>query len=98
MANVSIETCPLDQFEENPTEVVSRLRATGHTIVLTVDGNAAFVVQDAASYRRLCELAEQTETVAAVRESMAAFDRGEGRSAREALEELRSKYAIPRDV
>jgi prevent-host-death family protein len=98
MPNASIHTCPLERFEENPSEVVSRLRATGHTIILTVDGAAAFVVQDAASYRRLCELAEETETVAAVKESMAAFDRGEGRPARQALDELRTKYSIPRDV
>jgi len=98
MSSDVIDTCPLDQFEENPAEVVGRLRATGHTIVLTVDGTAAFVVQDAASYRRLRELAEQSETVAAVKESMAAFDRGEGRPAREALEELRAKHNIPRDV
>ena len=42
--------------------------------------------------------ANQAETIAAVKESMAAFERGEGRPAREALEELRAKYAIPRDA
>jgi hypothetical protein len=42
--------------------------------------------------------AELELTVAAVKESMAAFERGEGRPAREALEPLRQKYHIPRDI
>lgn len=41
---------------------------------------------------------EQELTIAAVKESLAAFERGEGRPARDALEELRAKYCIPRDV
>jgi predicted transcriptional regulator len=42
--------------------------------------------------------AERELTVAAVKESMAAFERGEGRPAREVLEQLRKKYHIPRDI
>jgi hypothetical protein len=37
------------------------------------------VVQDAASYRPLFELAERVETIQAVKASLASADRGEGR-------------------
>lgn len=37
---------------------------------------------------------ERAATVAAIREGMESFQRGEGRPAREALEELRQKHGI----
>ncbi|MGE0133309.1 MAG: hypothetical protein AB7U82_34965 [Blastocatellales bacterium] len=39
---------------------------------------------------------EYAETVKAIQEGIESFNRGEGRPAREALEELRQKHGIPR--
>jgi hypothetical protein len=41
-------------------------------------GKAELVVQDAASYQKLADLAERLETIQAVKESLASIDRGEG--------------------
>jgi hypothetical protein len=48
-------------------------------VVLTINGKAELVVQDAASYQRLFDLAEQLETIQAVKEGLASVDRGDGR-------------------
>lgn len=49
------------------------------------------MVQDAEAYQSLLDRLERAEAIAAIRQGLAEFERGEGRSAREALEELRVK-------
>jgi hypothetical protein len=58
-------------------------------LVLSINGEKKLLVQAAGSYRLLLELVERLETIDGVKHSMEAFERGEGRPAREALEELR---------
>ena len=85
----------LSDFQRNTKSYVERMKETKNPVVLTVNGKAELVVQDAASYQNLLERVERAETVAALRQAIEAFDRGEGRPAREALEELRVKHGIP---
>ena len=47
--------------------------------MLTVNGKAEIVVQDAKSYQQLLDLAERLETIEAVKEGPASVDLGEGR-------------------
>jgi prevent-host-death family protein len=70
---------PLTDFKRKTSEFLRQLKETGNPVVLTINGKAELVVQDAASYQRLFELAERLETVQAVKESLASVDRGEGR-------------------
>ena len=64
--------------------------------MLTVNGRAEIVVQDAKAYQEMLERIERAETVFALRQGIEEFGRGEGRPAREALEELRRKHGISR--
>ena len=64
--------------------------------MLTVNGRAEIVVQDAKAYQEMLERVERAETAAAIRQGIKEFERGEGRPAREALEELRRKHGISR--
>ena len=70
---------PLTDFKRNTAEFLHQLRETGEPVVLTINGKAEIVVQDAKSYQRLHDLAERLETIQAVREGLASADRGEGR-------------------
>ena len=56
--------------------------------VLTVNGKAEIVVQDAKSYQRLLDLAERLETIEAVKEGLASVERGEGRPMDEVFDAL----------
>src|ERR1022692_533350 len=73
------EIHPLTDFKRNTAEFLHQLRETGEPVVLTINGKAEIVVQDAKSYQRLHDLAERLETIQAVREGLASADRGEGR-------------------
>ena len=56
--------------------------------MLTVNGKAEIVVQDAKSYQRLLDLAERLETIEAVKEGLASVDLGEGRPMDEVFDAL----------
>jgi prevent-host-death family protein len=85
------ETHSLTELQGNPAGFLAQLKATGRPVVLTVNGKAEMVVQDAESYKRLLDLARRQETVQAVKEALASVDRGEGRQADEAFEELENE-------
>jgi prevent-host-death family protein len=89
--NLSQDIQPLTDFKRNTSVFLRRLKATGHPVVLTINGKAELVVQDAASYQRLFALAERLETIEAVKESLAAIDRGEGRPMDEVFDELEAE-------
>ncbi len=76
--NLNRDIHPLTDFKRNTPEFLRQLKETGAPVVLTINGKAELVVQDAASYQRLFELAERLETIQAVKESLASADRGEG--------------------
>jgi hypothetical protein len=64
--------------------------------VLTINGKAELVVQDAKAYQRLLELAERIETIEAIRAGMKEFDEGKGVTLEEFRDYVRRKHDIPR--
>lgn len=86
----------LSDFQRNTKEFLRQMKESKSPLVLTVNGKAEVIVQDAESYQKMLERLERAEALAAVRQGMAEFERGEGRDAREAFEELRQKHGIPR--
>ncbi len=86
----------LTDFKRNTAEFVKKIKKSGNPLVLTVNGKAEIVVQDAKAYQEMLERIERAEAVTAIRKGMKEFERGEGRPAREALEELRQKHGISR--
>jgi hypothetical protein len=65
-------------------------------MVLTVNGRAALIVQDAASYQDILDRLEKAETLAAIRTGIAQLDRGEGIPLAEAEARLRKKHGFSR--
>jgi predicted transcriptional regulator len=64
--------------------------------VLTVNGRAELVVQNAESYQALLDRLESAEIVAACREGIAQIERGEGIPLEEAMERIRKKHGFSR--
>jgi PHD/YefM family antitoxin component YafN of YafNO toxin-antitoxin module len=89
------EIYPLTDFLRHHKAHVTRLKKTHAPEVLTVNGKAELVVQDAASYQRLLERLHHMETLAAIQEGMASAERGELRPAAQVFAEMRAKYGIP---
>ena len=95
MLNLEKSIDSLTNFKRQTADYLQRLHTTGDPLVLTVNGKAEVVVQDAAAYHRLVELAaraDREEAVAAIREGLADAESGRVKPARKALAK---KYGIP---
>jgi hypothetical protein len=64
------------------------MKESGNPVVLTVNGKAEVVVQDAAAYQRLLSLAEKAEMMEFLHEARADADAGRTVPAREFLQSL----------
>ncbi len=98
MLNLKQGIDSLTNFKRQTSEYLDRLQQTGEPMVLTVNGKAQVVVQDAAAYQKLVEAAakaEREETVAAIREGLADVAAGRTKPARAALKALAKKHGIP---
>jgi hypothetical protein len=87
---------PLTDFLRNHKAHVARLKETQAPEVLTVNGQAEVVVQDAASYQLMLDRLHHMETLAAIQEGMASAERSELKSAAQVLDEMRAKYGLSR--
>lgn len=90
------EIHPLTDFLRNHKMHVTRLKETHSPEVLTVNGKAELVIQDAESYQRMLDRLHHMETLAAIQEGMASAERGELKPAAQVLDEMRAKYGLSR--
>jgi prevent-host-death family protein len=98
MFNLESGIDSLTNFKRQTADYLRQLHSSGEPLVLTVNGKAEVVVQDAAAYQRLLELAakaDREEAVAAIREGLADAEAGRVKPARKALKALAKKYGIP---
>lgn len=96
MLDINRDIDSLSNFKRHTAEFLRQLKESGHPVVLTVNGKAELVVQDAASYQRLRELAEKAEELEISRRAVAEMKAGLGRPVEEMLAEMRSLLAEKR--
>jgi len=61
MFNIAEDICSMTEFKRRTADVVHRLRDTGRAVILTTNGKADIVVQDAASYQKLLDRIQSSE-------------------------------------
>jgi len=89
MLDLTSDIDSLSRFKRNTPEFIRRLKAEGRPVVLTVNGKAEVVVQDAASYQNLLEIAERAERMEALRASLDDMKEGRVSPAADMLAEMR---------
>ena len=85
----------LSTFKRDSNKVMRQMKKTKAPVVLTVNGKAALVVQDAESYQRLLELKERTEVVETLRQRLASLGHKKGRPVEDFFTEFFVKHNIP---
>lgn len=71
MINLRQDIQPLSTFKRNTSELITQMRNTGHPIiVLTINGKAELVVQDAASYQQLLNTIEELKAIVGVEKGL----------------------------
>jgi prevent-host-death family protein len=86
----------LTAFKRNTNEYVKKIKQSGNPLVLTVNGKAEIVVQDAESYQRMLELLDRAEAIEAVREGLESVRQGKTMSLDEFDKEMRKKIRAPK--
>src|SRR3954462_13639800 len=84
----------LSEFQRNARAHIRRLKKTGKPEVLTVNGRAEVIVQDAASYQRLLDDLEEAQSLRDVRVGLEQANRNEGRPMRKVLEEIAARAGV----
>lgn len=88
---------PLTGFLRDHKGHIERLAATGRPEVLTVNGKARVVVQDAEAYQKMLDALDAAQTERIVRERLASIERGEpGIPADRVLADVRKRLGIKR--
>jgi prevent-host-death family protein len=90
MLNIAKGIHSLSDFKRNDPDLVAELDETGGPIVLTVNGKAKYVVQDAESYQQMLEALEDAKTMQAILEMKA----GKGRPAKQFFDDLGKELGI----
>ena len=79
----------LTDFQRNTKSHLKRLKSTGRPEVLTVNGKAELIVQDAAAYE------ETLDAVRGIQRGLDSMKEGTGEPARIVLDRIRAKHKIP---
>lgn len=85
MINVSRDIESLTSFKRDTADALKRVKKSGRPLVLTVQGKAEAVVMSAEAYQ---EMAEQLDTLTAIRRGLAQARRGLGRGVDEVFADL----------
>jgi len=79
---------PVSDFSRKPAEHIKRLKETGLPEILTVNGKAAVVIQDASAYEEMTHLLDTLKKIA---NAAQAHDRGDAILADDAFKGLRKR-------
>ena len=86
---------PLTGFLRDQKAHIERLSETGRPEVLTVNGRAKVVIQDAAAYQKMLDELDLAESTRIVQERLASIERGEpGVPAEEVFKAIRARLGI----
>jgi len=86
---------PLTDFKRNTGEFRKRLKKSGLPTVLTVEGRAELVVQDADAYQLMLDALERAETIEGIRKGLDSMKLGKVQPADEFFLDLRQRLKLP---
>jgi len=93
MLDLANDIRSLSDFKRNTVDLLDRLRKTGHPLVLTINGKAELVVQDAEAYQALLD---RVEAIEGNQRGLADVKARCTKPARQVFARLRRKHDIPR--
>ncbi len=96
MLNIATDIRSLTEFRRGSARMIKQLKKNKRPMVLTVNGKAAAVVQDAEAYQRLLDLAARADAREGVRQGLEDARKGRTRPAREFFREFEASRGLSR--
>ncbi len=84
----------LTNFQKNAKSFTTRLEESKEPLVLTVNGKAKLVVQDAEAYQAMLDELEQSRFVEAVRQGLKESHQGLSRPAEDVYSEMKERHGL----
>ncbi len=94
--NITTNIQSLTAFRRRSGDFMKQLKKSKRPVVLTIKGKAAAVVQDAAAYQRLLDIAAQADAEEGIRQGLEDARRGKTRPVREFFAEFETAHGILR--
>jgi len=96
MLDITKDIQSLTTFRRRSGDFLKQIKKSKRPVVLTVNGKAAAVVQDAEAYQRLLDTAASADAVEGIRQGMEDVRKGGIRPAREFFKEFEARHGLPR--
>ena len=96
MLDITKDIQSLTTFRRQSGDFMKQLKKSKRPVVLTVNGKAAAVVQDAEAYQRLLDRAAMADEEEGIRQGLEDVKAGRTRPAREFFAEFEAKHGIRR--
>lgn len=87
----------LSTFKRDTSKFVRQMKKTKAPVVLTVNGKAELVVQDADSYQELLEAKDRMEAIEGIQRGLESMRRNAGKPAERFFAEFFSEQGIPEE-
>ena len=87
----------LSTFKRDTAKLLRQMKKTKEPVVLTVNGKAELVVQDAESYQRLSEAKDRIEAIEGIKRGLESMRRNAGKPAERFFQEFFIEKGIPED-
>ncbi len=94
MLDIGRDIQSLTDFKKKTPELIEQLKRTGEPVVLTINGRAELVVQDAAAYQKLRAIVEQARVLEGIRQGLEDMKAGRTVSLDEFKEHARARHGI----
>jgi prevent-host-death family protein len=96
MLDITKDIQSLTTFRRRSGDFMKQIRKSKRPVVLTVNGKAAAVVQDAVAYQRLLDIAASADAAEGIRQGMEDVRKGRIRPAKEFFSEFEARHGLPR--
>jgi prevent-host-death family protein len=96
MIDLTEDIRSVSDFKRNTQDFLQQMEASGRPIVLTVNGKAKLVVQDAESYQKLLDAIDEAEAVEGIRRGLEDVKHGRTKPLDRAFADIRKRLKIPR--
>lgn len=96
MFDITKDIQAMTTFRRNPAKFMKHLKRTKKPLILTINGKAEAVVQDAEAYQRLLDIAAHADVSEGIRQGTEDVEKRRVHPAREVLESFRRARGIPR--
>jgi prevent-host-death family protein len=84
----------LSTFKRDTAKLVRQMKKTKEPMILTVNGKAELVVQDAESYQKLLEAKDKIEAIEGIKRGLESMKRGGGKPAIDFFREFFAEKGI----